>query len=269
MSQVLDTQVSGGGSFYLDNQSEDSLTGLVINGIIGDAIADGVLAVANYARIIQTTTGNATGNGVTATLSNGVIISAIVASAQAAGTTASLSYGITINATVAAATANGITATLSGTTYADYFAIKLRHKTTGAPLTGLTTVALTLFQPSTGYRLDFSDGVFKDSPTTSSAIMSELNSSTHPGVYRLMVNVSGWEGWANWESTYNDGSFIYSQSGERYYISSVRSDGIPSSTTDIATAVWDHPVDQAVTPSTMGVWLYTRVLTVGKYLGLS
>lgn len=245
MAQILDTRVDSNGVYILDTQEFSNPTGYIIT-TVGGATANGVTARALYPLIIPTTVGGGTANGITA----------------------SITRGFSITTTPAQGVAGGNTATISGSIYTEYFSTKIRNKNTGSPITGLTNVTLTIYKPSSGLILDFFDGVFKTSPSIGSAIMNEVSSTNNPGLYNYSTTISGWDGWINWEITYNDGSYTYSYTGERYYISNVRSDGVPTSPSAVSSAVWDHPVTAAVLPDTMGVWLYNRVLTVGKFLGL-
>lgn len=105
------------------------------------------------------------------------------------------------------------------------FAVTLRHKTTGAAITGLTTVLLTINQPQTGYRWDFGDNSFKASPTTPTLVLAEVGAANQPGLYRSLVTTTTWSGWVEFEATYNDGTFTYSYSGEAYYTNGVRANG--------------------------------------------
>lgn len=105
------------------------------------------------------------------------------------------------------------------------FTVKVRHKTTGAPITGLTTVTLAAEQPETGYRLDFSDGVFKSSPSQPILILSEVDAVNQPGLYRSVLVTTAFSGWVDYEATYNDGSYIYAYGGEAFYSNGQRTNG--------------------------------------------
>jgi len=111
-------------------------------------------------------------------------------------------------------------------TVVEQFSVRVRHKTTGAALTGLTTVTLTACQPSTGYRLDFNDGTFKASPTTPTKILNEVSAANQPGLYRCDVTTTLFAGWVEFEVTYNDGTYTYSYPGEAYYTAGSRSNGV-------------------------------------------
>lgn len=245
MALVLDTKVSGV-SYILDNQAVGTFSTGTIFTTVGSASATGVTAVVTLPRSISCTPANASASGIVATLQGSVIITTVPAYANALG----------------------VTASVTGSVYLDYFTVKVRHKTTGAPITGLSSVNLTMYKPSTGHRLDFSDSTYKDTPSVSTSVMAELSALNHPGVYRLPVNISGWDGWVSWEATYNDGSYTYNYSGERYYASNNRVDKVPMSGNDISSTVWNYPASSITNTGTMGVWVLTRLLTVSKFLGL-
>jgi len=127
---------------------------------------------------------------------------------------------------VAVAQANNIVAVSTSTpVVTEQFSVRVRHKTTGAALTGLTTVALTICDPATGYRFDFSDSTFKASPTTPTKVLNEVSAVNQPGLYRCDVLTTVMNGWVEFEATYNDGSYTYSYPGEAFYYAGHRSTG--------------------------------------------
>ena len=105
------------------------------------------------------------------------------------------------------------------------FSVVIRHKTTGAPITGLTTVLLKISNPSDDTRWDFSDKTFKASPITESLALTEIDATNQAGLYRGDVTTTTWSGWIEFEATYDDGSFVYSFPDEAYYSDGVRANG--------------------------------------------
>lgn len=105
------------------------------------------------------------------------------------------------------------------------FGVKIRHRTTGVAITGLTTVYLTVNQPSTGLKFDFNSNTFASSPVTPALVLNEVSASNMPGLYRSDVTTTLWSGWVEFEATYNDGTYTYSYSGEAYYTSGTRANG--------------------------------------------
>lgn len=138
---------------------------------------------------------------------------------------ANITFKSTASVSIAQAS-NIVTAVAGLTTVVEQFSVRVRHKTTGAALTGLTTVTLTACQPATGYRLDFDDGTFKASPTTPTKVLTEVSSANQPGLYRADVTTTFFAGWVEFEVTYNDGVFTYSYPGEAYYTAGARSNGV-------------------------------------------
>ena len=123
------------------------------------------------------------------------------------------------------------------------FSVTVRHKNTGAAITGLTTVYISINKPSTGDRWDFSDNTFKASPTTATLALDEVDSVNQPGLYRSLVTTTPWNGWIESEVTYNDGSYVYSWAGESYYTNGARANG--------SWSVVEHAAVQSVKTDTL------------------
>lgn len=144
-----------------------------------------------------------------------------------ADNTVAVAAGFKTGMTVAVPQANNLVSAVAGLTVViEQFSVRVRHKTTGAALTGLTTVTMTACQPSTGYRLDFNDGSFKASPTTPTMILTEVSAANQPGLYRASVSTTLFAGWVEFEVTYNDGTYTYSYPGEAYYTAGARANGV-------------------------------------------
>ncbi len=195
-----------------------------------------------------------------------------------------------LSASVSVPQANNIVTAVAGlVTVVEQFSVRIRHKTSGAALTGLTTVTLTACQPATGYRLDFNDGNFKASPTTPTKILTEVSAANQPGIYRADVTTTLFAGWVEFEVTYFDGTYTYSYPGEAYYTAGSRANGVWSvaqqgtiniiqtavgalaaapTAAEVSDAVWAKPTSAMTTTGSVGKWVANNLLTVAKFLGL-
>lgn len=124
---------------------------------------------------------------------------------------------------------NTVAAAVSTPTTTDQFSARVRHKTTGAALTGLTTVTLRICHPESGLFFDFSDNSFKASPATSTFVMTEVSATHQPGLYRCNVQTTNMDGWVDFETTYYDGAYTYAYPGSVFYSAGRRSTGMWSS----------------------------------------
>ncbi len=206
MAQILDTQVTGGGQFILDTQE-----------------AEGQASEIRSVSIPQDS------NTVTV-VAEGVVVSydSTVVVAQANNTVAvvSATQVSSYNSAVSVVQpGNAVAAVASIPVTMDRFSARVRHKTTGAALTGLTTVTLTICDPVTGYRFDFADATFSATPTQPTLVLAEVSAANQPGLYRASVQTTNMNGWVEFEVTYNDGSYTYSYPGEAYYTAGHRAIG--------------------------------------------
>lgn len=175
----------------------------------------------------------------------------VVSVAQADNTVVATAT-LKIQASVAVIQAdNTVAATVSTPLVTEQFSVRVRHKTTGAALTGLTTVTLTICDPVTGYRFDFADSTFKASPATPTKVLPEVSAANQPGLYRADVLTTVMSGWVEFEATYNDGTYTYSYPGEAYYVGGRR-----------ATGAWTTAQQTQVTE------VQTRVIEVAQIHGL-
>lgn len=177
-------------------------------------------------------------------------VTATVSFVQESNTVAVTAIGQVLSYTASVAVTqedNTVSAIVNLPVVVDHFTVRVRHKTTGAALTGLTNVNLTIFDPATGYRLDFSDFSFKASPVMPVMAMTEVSAASLPGLYRASIQTTNMNGWIGFETTYFDGSYTYAYPGEAYYVAGHRATGAwigehQSQMTAIQSAVSGIPV---------------------------
>jgi len=116
--------------------------------------------------------------------------------------------------------------TLTSTVITETMYLRIFHKTTGQPITGLTAVYVQFMKESNSHLFDFDDNAFKASPTTPTGTLTEVDATNQPGRYKLNVIVTSWDGWIVGDGWYIDGdSFRYNFELEAFYVSGIRTHG--------------------------------------------